>query len=174
MLAYVRNSDDVTFKAGETALFLLSTWMYMCFACYCALATRLQLPNQVRTQADRDGTQHYNSPIGLYAFAPIVLDCENEVPYPKDAAGNGRKCRNPECVELVDKGSRGLCPRSQWKQTYGQWPAVRPSGVATAFQTWGKQSDQMLEFISFVRTALDVQQNGHYFFRLVKKHPDLC
>lgn len=102
--------------------------------------------------------------MGLYAFTPVVLDCKSNVTYPPLARGKkmvDRKCQNPECAARVKRGEKGLCPRSIWKQEFGRdWPPAHASGVLNAYHGWGKQSDKMLELISFVPMVHGTSYDG--------------
>ena len=94
-------------SASKFAAFLLSSWLPICHNCICALCTSLQA-------SKREG---YKKPIALYAHTVRVVDCVGTVNYPSN-----RYCQNKVCVERVQHGHEGLCPRSIWKQEFGCWP----------------------------------------------------
>lgn len=157
-----QTSFECVLKADDSSLFVLSSWRYMAEEDFCALSIALQPDADALTKSGRRSTT-YKSPMGLYAFTPVVLDCKSTVTCPLFARGKmvDRKCQNPECIARIKRGEKGLCPRSIWKQEFGRdWPPAHASGVLNAYHGWGKQSDKMLELISFVPMVHGTNDDG--------------
>ena len=81
-------------KTECTALFMLSSWTSMSDSDFCAVSIALQPDEEMLTKSGRRKAA-YKQPMGLYAFAPVVLDCRSTVTYPSIARGKmvDRKCQ---------------------------------------------------------------------------------